>query len=118
MSQIIQMKAQNGESILVEVDEASLTLQPISKKSSREIQTVDRLFDRITSDQIVNTCIGILDGFRRLRDFEPCPQKACAEFGLQFNIEGNAYVVKASTQASIKVTIEWSLHEKSNKKAK
>lgn len=118
MSQIIKMNAQNGESILVEVDEAKPTLQPISKKPSREIQSLDRLFDQITSDQIVNTCVGILDGFRRLRDHEPCPQKASAEFGLQFNIEGNAYVVKASTDASIKITIEWSLVEKSNKKAK
>lgn len=117
MAQIIRMKTQDGESILVEVDEIKQTLEPISKKPSKEIQSVERIFDRITSDQIVRSCVGILDGFRRLRDFEPCPQRAIAEFGLQFNIEGNAYVVKASTDASIKVTIEWTLAGKPKKKA-
>lgn len=109
MSQLIQMNLEEGATITVEVDEAQATLEPVSRKSPKEIVSVERFFDKVTSDQIVASCTGIIDAFRRLKDQDLPPQKASAEFGLQFNIEGNAYVVKATTDASIKVTLEWNL---------
>jgi hypothetical protein len=35
------------------------------------------------------------------------PKKAQAEFGLQFNGEGNVYVAKVGAQSSFKISFEW-----------
>jgi hypothetical protein len=40
------------------------------------------------------------------------PDNASAEFGLGFSLEGNVFVAKASAEASIKVTLHWTLTNK------
>jgi hypothetical protein len=38
------------------------------------------------------------------------PNQAQVEFGITLNGEGNLYIVKLSGEASIKVTLSWTLH--------
>ena len=42
-----------------------------------------------------------------IQSLEKKPDSISAEFGLSFNAEGNIFVVKASGEASLKVTLTW-----------
>lgn len=42
-----------------------------------------------------------------LEDLETKPDNASAEFGLNINGEGRLFVVKASVEATIKITLNW-----------
>jgi hypothetical protein len=46
-----------------------------------------------------------------LQSLERRPNSISAEFGLSFNLEGNIYVVKASGEASLKVTLTWNAND-------
>jgi hypothetical protein len=51
-------------------------------------------------------CESIIKNFEKLKRK---PSSASAEFGLSIAGEGNLFVVKASGEATIKVTLNWSL---------
>jgi len=62
-------------------------------------------FDRI-SETIKSYCTSLVETFKGLEtDF--APDKITAQFGLKVSGEGNVYVVKASSEASLTITAEW-----------
>lgn len=52
-------------------------------------------------------CESIIKNFEKLKRK---PTSVSAEFGLSIAGEGNLFVVKASGEATIKVTLNWSLN--------
>jgi hypothetical protein len=51
-------------------------------------------------------CESIIDTFEELTKK---PDSASAEFGLRVSAEGNLFIVKASGEATLKVTLTWNL---------
>ena len=51
-------------------------------------------------------CESIITNFREL---SVKPDSASAEFGLKVSAEGNLFIVKAAGEATLKVTLNWSL---------
>ena len=51
-------------------------------------------------------CESIISNFEGLTKK---PDSASAEFGLKISAEGNLFIVKASGEATLKVTLNWSL---------
>jgi hypothetical protein len=51
-------------------------------------------------------CQSIINNFEQL---SVKPNSASAEFGLKVSAEGNLFIVKASGEATLKVTLNWSL---------
>jgi hypothetical protein len=62
---------------------------------------IDQMLERIRP-----FCESIIRNFEGLSNK---PETASAEFGLSIAGEGNLFVVKASGEATIKVTLNWSL---------
>jgi hypothetical protein len=62
-------------------------------------------FDMI-SDTINAYFTSLIETFKALKT-ESAPDKITSEFGLKVSGEGNVYVVKASTEATLKITAEW-----------
>jgi len=65
---------------------------------------------RITFEEMLGKvkpfCETIISNFEGL---SKKPNSASAEFGLKISAEGNLFIVKASAEATLKVTLNWSL---------
>jgi len=68
----------------------------------------DKNFNSL-SDMILQYSKPIVASFEQLGTEKAPLKKATAEFGISFTGKGNVYLVEASAQASIKVSLEWSL---------
>lgn len=68
-------------------------------------KNLDKMLERIQP-----FCESIINNFEKLKRK---PGSASAEFGLSIAGEGNLFVVKASGEATIKVTLNWSLNDDS-----
>jgi hypothetical protein len=64
----------------------------------------DKQFDKLLQ-KIKPFCDSIIDNFQTL---STKPDSASAEFGLNITAEGNIFIVKASGQATLKITLNWS----------
>jgi hypothetical protein len=105
MSKLVKMKL--GEStILVEAADDDLRLV---SAGDEVIDAVDQLYEKLVQNEVVENCRVLIGAFEKLKEQSIAPYKGTAEFGLQFTGEGNIYLVKASAQASIKITLEWQL---------
>ena len=111
MSKLVTMKLGNS-TVLVE---ASDDVQPpdvperLSLAGDNVIDALDKTYDELVQNEIVENCRVLTLAFEKLREQSIAPDKATATFGLQFTGEGNIYLVKASAQASITITLEWQL---------
>ena len=112
MSKLVQMKLGNS-TVLVEAPD---DVQSIGGGDTRlsivgddVIDALDKTYDELVQNEIVENCRVLTLAFDKLREQSIAPSKATAEFGLQFTGEGNIYLVKASAQASITITVEWQL---------
>lgn len=114
MSKLVKMKL--GESTIL-VEAADDNIQSAESgdnhrfvsNSNEVIDAVDQLYEKLVQNEIVENCRVLIGAFERLKEQAIAPTKGSAEFGLQFTGEGNIYLVKASAQASIKITLEWQL---------
>jgi len=73
------------------------------------IKKLDKAFDTLIQNEIIEHCRILSSAFEQLKEQDISPKKATAEFGLQFNAEGNIYVAKISSQSSFKVSFEWEI---------
>jgi Trypsin-co-occurring domain 1 len=71
-----------------------------------ETGRVENNFDKML-EMVKPFCESIIESFEGLAKV---PDSASAEFGLSIAGEGNLFIVKASAEASIKVTLEWSFN--------
>ncbi len=111
MSKLVKMKMGNS-TVLVEAPD---DVQPaggstrLSFSGEDVIDALDKTYDELVQNEIVENCRVLTLAFGKLREQSIAPDKATATFGLQFTGEGNIYLVKASAQASITITLEWQL---------
>jgi hypothetical protein len=103
MTKIIELVS--GEStILIESSEASFESSRIQARGIDLEKNFDRMLERIQP-----FCESVINNFEKLKRK---PNSASAEFGLSISGEGNLFVVKASGEATIKVTLNWNLNSK------
>lgn len=105
---LIKMKLGDHGAILVEVPEGE-GIQEVGT-IEEAIEKMDKAFDRLVQHEIVENCKVLVSAFERLKKQPLPPRKALAEFGLQFNREGNVYLVKAAANANFKISLEWELY--------
>lgn len=117
MANLVQMKMGQG-TILVEVTEKEQAAkekdysghyQEGVRRGGEEkvLRKIDRALDTMIQDQIVEHCHMLVGAFEQIKTHDIPPKKANAEFGLQFNGEGNVYVAKVGAQSSFKISFEW-----------
>ena len=99
MRKLIEVKTGPG-TILVETDDIKLPSEVI-KAGGRVEKNIDKMLERLQP-----FCESIINNFQKLT---LKPTTASAEFGLNFTFEGNVFVVKASAEATVKVTLNWTL---------
>jgi len=78
-------------------------------KLEKVLDATDKAFDQLVQSTIVENCKVLVGAFEQLKGQTLRPKKATAEFGLQLTAEGNIYMVKASGQATIKVSLDWEI---------
>ena len=101
MAELVQMKMGQG-TILVEVaekSEASKSYDGHYEEGDRGSEEkvfakIDQALDKVIQNQIVEHCKMLVGAFEQVKTQAIPPKKAQAEFGLQFNGEGNVYVAK------------------------
>lgn len=64
---------------------------------------LEKQFDRVL-EKVRPFSEAIIRNFQQL---ETKPDSASAEFGLSVSAEGNIFVVKASGEASVRITLNW-----------
>jgi len=64
---------------------------------------MEKEFDKLL-ERVKPFCESIINNFQSLSNK---PTSASAEFGLNVTVEGNVFVVKASGQATLKITLNW-----------
>ena len=69
---------------------------------------LEKSFDKML-ERIQPFCESVINNFEKLKRK---PNSASAEFGLSISGEGNLFVVKATGEATIRVTLNWSLNSK------
>lgn len=70
-------------------------------------QSLQKNFDQML-EKLQPFCESIIKNFEAL---SKKPDSASAEFGLNVSAEGNLFVVKASGEATIKITLNWSINK-------
>ena len=111
MSKLVRMKL-GDSTVLVEAPDdvqAPGDSTRLSVVGDDVIDALDKTYDELVQNEIVENCRVLTLAFEKLREQSIAPDKATAAFGLQFTGEGNIYLVKASAQASITITLEWQL---------
>jgi Trypsin-co-occurring domain 1 len=101
MAKIIELES-GKSTILVESSEVAFGDTQVQARGVDLEKNFDRMLERIQP-----FCESVINNFEKLKRK---PNSASAEFGLSISGEGNLFVVKASGQATIKVTLNWSLN--------
>jgi altronate dehydratase len=99
MGKLVDLKtSSDGNTLFIESSEVegSSNVQQATGFSEKEF---DKLLHRIKP-----FCEAIVDNFQTL---STKPNSASAEFGLNITAEGNIFIVKASGQATLKITLNW-----------
>src|SRR5690348_16721815 len=99
MGEILEIEIGNNDTILMESSEVGY------KASLVQAGALEKDFDKMLK-RLQPFCECIIKNFQNLAKK---PDSASAEFGLNVSAEGNLFVVKASGEASIKVTLNWGL---------
>ncbi len=119
MKRLIEMHHPDGSTVIVAVEIPEMQARDeISRTGALDSllgapAKVDQNYG-IVSDMIFKCAKPIVESFSRLAKEEMAPKKACAEFGLSFNGKGSVYLVEASMEGSIKVSLEWELGSRSD----
>lgn len=102
VGKILEIEAGNNNTILIESSEVGYEGSLVQAGGINLEKNFDKMLERLQP-----FCESIIKNFESL---SKKPDSASAEFGLNVAGEGNLYVVKASGEATIKVTLNWSLN--------
>jgi len=102
MRKLIELKS-GANTILVEADDVQYHGGVVQAGGP-----IDKNIDKIL-EKLQPFCESIISYFEKLT---LKPTTASAEFGVDFTIEGNIFIAKASAEASVKVTLNWTLNSK------
>jgi hypothetical protein len=108
MKKLVQFQLDNGESILVEVDEPQSQGIVRAGRAGELVEKIQYSFgealDRIkpAAETIIN----------KLRSLQTTPDQIEVEFGLKLSAEAGAFFASASTEANFVVKLSWSREQK------
>lgn len=117
MPKLIPMHCDEQTTIWIEAvegveTEGKITTSPTSPTSpiretgvGEELDKAVKAFQEV-SNTIKGYCAAVMQTFQDMGEHIR-PDKAVIEFGIQLSAQGNAFVVKGSAQANLKVTAEW-----------
>jgi len=105
---LVELDAENGGSILVAVDVPESAVSPVAKPGEILIEKVDQSFEAV-KDLIIDSSRPLMQAFHILHK-EGNAESAEVEFGINFTLKGNVYLVETSGAASLKVKVTWNLH--------
>lgn len=109
MPKFIEMNL-NDCSILIEVaDDTPHNRYRSGNDEKKVLKKLDEMLDEVIQKQIVEHCKILVGAFEKLKEQSISPKKANAEFGLQFNAEGNVFVAKVGSQSTFKISFEWEI---------
>ncbi|MDR7665657.1 CU044_2847 family protein [Methanosarcina sp. Z-7115] len=115
MVELIPVKFPDGTTVYIESSDSCQTLEAQSIEetcSIEEVSCIDNIKELLRGQQLTNSiksfCGNTINSFYELAE-DAKPTKATIEFGLNFSLEGDVYLVKSSSEASIKITAEWNL---------
>lgn len=106
MENLIALDFDDKSSIFIELPDDTSRMTPIGKGGD-VINKIDKSFDVLITSFVNKICKSFYRAFTSSKESNAMPNKAVIEMGLQFNMEGNIYLVKSSGQSTIKVTFEW-----------
>jgi hypothetical protein len=98
MSKLVELKSPDGNTSFF-IESSDLKESSVQQASGH----MEKEFDKIL-EKIKPFSEAIIHNFQQL---DTKPDSASAEFGLSITAEGNIFVVKASGEASIKITLNW-----------
>jgi Trypsin-co-occurring domain 1 len=109
VNHLIEIPLANGETVIVEVDGARTSAQPITRRGVREFveeQIVERVGQTFEAalDKVGPAAAAIIE---KLQDLSRAPSEIGVEFGIKFGAKGNAFITSADTEANFKVTLKW-----------
>ena len=95
-SKVLELKPAHGQkSILIEVSDV--------EGEGSVVQAGPLTFEEMLK-KIKPFCESIINNFKEL---SVKPNSASAEFGVKISGEGNLFIVKASGEATLKITLNW-----------
>jgi hypothetical protein len=106
MVQLVKVKIGETEFWMEPDKEAVTTIGP--KQVGMRDVFVEGISFELFSKPISEICTFFTKTMMRLPD-EQRPTKFSTEFGFKTNLEGNIVMVKASGEASLKITAEWDM---------
>jgi NTP-dependent ternary system trypsin peptidase co-occuring protein len=100
MTKLLELTSSNDDSSSFLIESTEIEDYDSVQQASGHIEKeFDKLLERVKP-----FCESILNNFQSLSHK---PSSASAEFGLNVTAEGNVFVVKASGQATLKITLNW-----------
>jgi hypothetical protein len=108
---LIEMRA-NDTNVLVAVAVPEAAVGPVSRPGEEIIEKIDQQFDNV-KDLIIRSCRPLTEAFKTL-SAEGQTVSAEAEFGINFTLKGNIYLVETSGEASLKIKVTWNLANQDN----
>ena len=105
--EILELNTEDGGTILVAVEVPETGVGRVSAPGETPIKKLDRSFS-IVQDLIVRASRPLTKAFQQLHQ-ETQATDAEVELGVNFTSKGSVYLVEASGQASLKVTLKWKL---------
>ena len=100
MGKLVDLKTSSDEKTLFFIESTEVEG---SSKVKQATGYTEKEFDKLLK-RVKPFCEAIVDNFQTL---STKPDSASAEFGLNVTAEGNIFIVKASGQATLKITLNW-----------
>jgi hypothetical protein len=100
MGRLVDLKTSSDDKTLFFIESTEVE---DSSKVQQATGYTEKEFDKLLK-RVKPFCESIIDNFQTL---STKPNSASAEFGLNVTAEGNIFIVKASGQATLKITLTW-----------
>lgn len=103
--------------IKVKIDETEVWIETDGEAAEAEaperVSVIGKAIEKVipfekVSDTIRAYCTSLVKTFKELEP-EHAPDRISAEFGLKLSGEGNIYIVKSTSECSLKITVEWQI---------
>ncbi|HBL58284.1 MAG TPA: hypothetical protein DDZ80_07090 [Cyanobacteria bacterium UBA8803] len=104
---LLELDTEDGGTILVAVEVPEEAVGQVASMGELPIERVSKSFDRVR-DLVIRGFRPLTQAFKRLQ-LETQATSAQVELGVNFSASGDIYVVEASGEASLKITVTWDL---------
>ena len=103
MKRMIEVPLENGEVVLMEVDEPEASGRVVrgvgSSVAEKAEQTFEAGLERIkpAANALIN----------KLRDLKESPEQVVVEFGIKLSAKAGAFIASADSEATFKISLTW-----------